>query len=68
MPKPSAAKVPESSLAKALVWHGIAIEEPDFTIRGASPILADGQAHLFAARWPPPKLRSQAAISGKGSS
>ena len=48
----SAAKVPESSLAKALVWKGVAIEEPDFTIWGASPILADGKVHLFAARWP----------------
>ncbi len=48
----SAAKVPESSLAKALVWEGVAIEEPDFTIWGASPILADGKVHLFAARWP----------------
>jgi len=48
----SAAKVPESSLAKALVWAGVAIEEPDFTIWGASPILADGKVHLFAARWP----------------
>jgi len=48
----SAAKVPESSLAKALVWEGVVIEEPDFTIWGASPILADGKVHLFAARWP----------------
>ena len=48
----SAAKVPESSLAKAIVWEGVAIEEPDFTIWGASPILADGKVHLFAARWP----------------
>jgi hypothetical protein len=48
----SAAKVPESSLARALVWQGVAIEEPDFTIWGASPILADGKVHLFAARWP----------------
>lgn len=28
-PQPSALRVPESSLAKALVWQGIAIEEPD---------------------------------------
>jgi hypothetical protein len=45
-------QVPESSLAKGLVWQGIAIEEPDFTIWGASPIGADGKFHLFAARWP----------------
>ena len=45
-------KVPESSLARALVWQGIAIEDPDFTIWGASPIVADGKFHLFAARWP----------------
>ena len=50
---PSAArKVPDSSLAKALVWQGVAIEEPGHTIWGASPIVADGQFHLFAARWP----------------
>lgn len=49
---PTSLKVPESALAKALVWHGIAIEETNFTIWGASPILADGQVHLFAARWP----------------
>lgn len=58
-PKPSAAiqnasplKVPESSLAKALVWQGIAIEETNYTIWGASPVVADGTVHLFAARWP----------------
>ncbi len=45
-------KVPESSLAMALIWQGIAIEDPDFTIWGASPIVADGKYHLFAARWP----------------
>lgn len=48
----SVRQVPESSLAKGLVWQGIAIEEPDFTIWGASPIGADGKFHLFAARWP----------------
>jgi arylsulfatase A-like enzyme/lysophospholipase L1-like esterase len=45
-------RVPESSLARALVWQGIAIEDPDFTIWGASPLVADGKFHLFAARWP----------------
>jgi hypothetical protein len=45
-------KVPESSLAKALVWQGVAIEETNYTIWGASPIYAEGKFHLFAARWP----------------
>jgi len=51
-PKNSSLKVPESSLARALVWQGIAIEEPNFTIWGASPVVADGKFHLLAARWP----------------
>lgn len=45
-------KVPESAFAKALVWHGVAIEEANYTIWGASPIAAEGRFHLFAARWP----------------
>lgn len=45
-------KVPESAISKALVWQGIAIEEPNYTIWGASPVVADGKFHLFAARWP----------------
>ncbi|MEZ6094458.1 MAG: sialate O-acetylesterase [Pirellulaceae bacterium] len=45
-------KVPESSLCKTLQWKGVAIEEEDFCIWGASPIFADGQYHLFAARCP----------------
>ena len=48
----AALKVPESSLARALVWQGLAIEETNYTIWGASPIMADGKFHLFAARWP----------------
>lgn len=51
-PKSGGLKVPESSLAKALVWQGIAIEEANFTIWGASPVVAEGKFHLFAARWP----------------
>lgn len=45
-------KVPESSLCKALQWKGVAIEEKDYCIWGASPIVVDGEYHLFAARWP----------------
>jgi lysophospholipase L1-like esterase len=47
-----AAKVPESTLAKALVWQGVAIQEDEYTIWGASPVVAEGKVHLFAARWP----------------
>jgi hypothetical protein len=46
------AKVPRSAIAERLEWKGIAIEEPDYTIWGASPILAAGKVHLFVARWP----------------
>lgn len=45
-------KVPESSLAKALAWQGVALQEDHFTIWCVSPILAEGRVHLFAARWP----------------
>ena len=48
----TALKVPESALAKALVWQGVAIAETNYTIWGASPVVADGRYHLFAARWP----------------
>ena len=30
----------------------MAIEETNYTIWGASPIMAGGKFHLFAARWP----------------
>lgn len=50
--RPSGAKVPCSAIAERLEWRGVAIEEPDFTIWGASPIAAEGKFHLFAARWP----------------
>lgn len=34
-------------------YAGIAIEDPGYTVWGASPILGeDGKVHLFAARWP----------------
>nr|MCU0874651.1 sulfatase-like hydrolase/transferase [Pirellulaceae bacterium] len=46
------AKVPRSAIAERLEWQGVAIEEPDYTIWGASPILAAGKVHLFVARWP----------------
>ncbi len=48
----SADKVPESSLSRALEWRGLAINDPDYSIWGASPIWAEGRYHLFAARWP----------------
>lgn len=48
----STAKVPRSAIAEGLQWKGIAIKEPGYTIWGASPIVADGKVHLFAARWP----------------
>ncbi len=48
----SPANVPRSAIAERLEWKGIAIEETNFTIWGASPILAEGKVHLFAARWP----------------
>jgi hypothetical protein len=49
----SKANVPFSAIAENLEWVGVAIQEPDYTIWGASPIIAkDGKVHLFAARWP----------------
>jgi arylsulfatase A-like enzyme len=59
VPLPAASaqlKVPRSAIVDRLEWKGVAIEEPDFTLWGASPILADGQVHLFAARWPEPNV------------
>lgn len=44
--------VPTSSFARALRWQGFAIDDPAFTVWGASPIAVDGTWHLFAARWP----------------
>jgi len=47
------AKTPYSAIAKGLTWAGIAVEEQDYTIWGASPILDNnGKVHLFVARWP----------------
>lgn len=46
-------KVPESDIAANLEWIGVAIEEPDYTIWGATPIQDEkGHTHLFVARWP----------------
>jgi hypothetical protein len=53
---PAPLKVPRSAIVERLEWKGIAIEDPDYTIWGASPILADGRVHLFAARWPEPNV------------
>ncbi|MCB1128453.1 MAG: hypothetical protein KDM81_18300, partial [Verrucomicrobiae bacterium] len=52
----SVAKVPRSAIAGGLQWRGIAIEDSGFTIWGASPVVADGKIHLFAARWPEPNV------------
>ncbi len=47
------AKVPYSSLARGLKWGGVAVQEDDYTIWGAAPIVDDGgKVHLFVARWP----------------
>ncbi|MCP5515943.1 MAG: hypothetical protein H7A45_01645 [Verrucomicrobiales bacterium] len=50
-------KVPVSSLAQGLEWVGVAVEEPDFTLWGASPIEDEaGRVHLLVARWPEPNV------------
>ncbi|MDC0325407.1 sulfatase-like hydrolase/transferase [bacterium] len=49
-------KVSESAIARNLVWKGVAIDDPNHTIWGASPIEVDGKFHLFAARWPETKV------------
>lgn len=55
--EPTAAKVPRSAIAEHLEWVGVAVQEPDYTIWGASPILGDdGKVHLFVARWPEPNV------------
>ncbi len=52
LPESKAAR-PKSAIARGLEWVGVAVEEPDYTIWGASPILGkDGKVHLFVARWP----------------
>ncbi|MCP4645029.1 MAG: hypothetical protein GY851_31595 [bacterium] len=50
-PQP-ASKRPISAIAKRLSWVGVAVEEPDYTIWGASPLQAGGKTHLYVARWP----------------
>ncbi len=48
-----AAKIPLSPIAEHLEWRGVAVQEEDYTIWGASPILGDdGRVHLFVSRWP----------------
>lgn len=49
--------MPRSAIAKHLKWIGAAIAEPDYTIWGASPVMdKDGRVHLYASRWPEPKV------------
>ena len=48
----SDSRVPESSLARALTWRGVAIEEPDHCIWAHRRSRRTGSIHLFAARWP----------------
>lgn len=46
-------KVSQKTFADQWEYVGIAMEEPGYTIWGASPILGDdGKTHLFVARWP----------------
>ena len=46
-------KVTYSSIARGLEWAGVAVQEKDYTIWGAAPIVDDdGKVHLFVARWP----------------
>ncbi len=50
---PQELKVPVSAIASGLEWQGLAIQEADYTVWGASPVMDDeGRVHLFAARWP----------------
>jgi hypothetical protein len=49
-------KRPMSAIAQRLTWVGVAIEEPDYTIWGASPVRDGGKTHLYAARWPEPNV------------
>lgn len=45
--------VPDRSWVDRLEYVGIAIEEPDYHIWGASPVLGpEGRTHLFVSRWP----------------
>ncbi|MCQ0110061.1 glycoside hydrolase family protein [Zhouia amylolytica] len=42
-----------SFIAKNLEWKGVAVEDEDYTLWGASPVIGDdGKVHLFLARWP----------------
>lgn len=51
--KEAPAARPESAIARRLKWVGVAVEEPNYTIWGASPLVdGNGQVHLYVARWP----------------
>jgi alpha-L-fucosidase 2 len=51
--KEAPAARPESAIARRLKWVGVAVEEPNYTIWGASPLMdGNGQVHLYVARWP----------------
>ncbi len=51
--KYSKAKVPFSAIARNLEYKGIAVQEKNYTIWGAAPVMDDeGKVHLFVARWP----------------
>lgn len=45
-------QLPRSALARGLKWAGVAIDDGDYTVWGAAPLHADGEYHLYAARWP----------------
>ncbi|WP_164111582.1 MULTISPECIES: glycoside hydrolase family protein [Sphingobacterium] len=50
-------KASEDSFASCLKYIGVAIDEPGYTIWGASPIMTpDGKVHLFVERWPGDKV------------
>ncbi|CAA6676330.1 MULTISPECIES: glycoside hydrolase family protein [unclassified Lentimonas] len=43
----------ERAWADRLEYVGIAVEEPDYHVWGASPVVGpEGRTHLFVARWP----------------
>ena len=48
-----AQNVPESDFSRGLQWAGVACSDTNYTLWGASPVIADdGKVHLFVARWP----------------
>jgi hypothetical protein len=49
-------ELPVSAIAERLVWAGVAIEEADYTVWGASPLIDRDTVHLYAARWPEPNV------------